>query len=95
MAEKTPLYEEHKALGAKIIDFGGWDMPVYYANIINEHNTTRSACGLFDICHMGEFFIEGKDAEALVQKAVTRDISEMEIGKMINLKFFKQVNSMK
>jgi len=82
MAERTALFEEHKALGAKIIDFGGWDMPVYYSNIINEHYSTRLACGLFDICHMGEIFIEGEDAEKLVQKFFSRDIAELEIGKM-------------
>lgn len=83
MAQKTPLFEEHKQLGATVIDFGGWDMPVYYTNIISEHNSTRSACGLFDICHMGEIFVEGKDAEALVQKVFSRDISGQQAGKMV------------
>lgn len=82
MAERTPLFEEHKALGAQVIDFGGWDMPVYYSNILGEHNSTRNACGLFDICHMGEFFVEGTGAEALVQKVFSRDISNLETGKM-------------
>ncbi|MEK6941796.1 MAG: glycine cleavage system aminomethyltransferase GcvT [archaeon] len=82
MALRTPLFGEHSALGAQVIDFGGWDMPVYYTNILGEHYSTRSACGLFDICHMGEFFVEGKDAEALVQKVFSRDISNLAVGKM-------------
>ncbi|EPG65046.1 aminomethyltransferase [Leptospira wolffii serovar Khorat str. Khorat-H2] len=56
----TPLYEEHKLLGAKMIPFGGWDMPVQYSGIIAEHNATREAAGLFDVSHMGEIFLEGE-----------------------------------
>ncbi|TGK09478.1 glycine cleavage system aminomethyltransferase GcvT [Leptospira selangorensis] len=56
----TPLYEEHKLLGAKMIPFGGWDMPVQYSGIIAEHTATRQAAGLFDVSHMGEIFIEGQ-----------------------------------
>ncbi len=82
MAQRTPLFEEHKRLGAQVIDFGGWDMPVYYSNILSEHESTRNACGLFDICHMGEFFVEGKDADALVQKVFSRDVSNLAVGKM-------------
>ena len=82
MALRTPLFEEHKCLGAQVIDFGGWDMPVFYSNILSEHNSTRNACGLFDICHMGEFFVEGKDSLELVQKVFSRDISNLGIGKM-------------
>jgi glycine cleavage system aminomethyltransferase T len=60
---RTPLYEEHLALNASIVDFAGWDMPVMYTTIIEEHNATRSAAGLFDICHMGEFRLRGADAK--------------------------------
>ncbi len=58
--KKTPLYETHRALGAKMIPFGGWDMPVQYSGIIAEHNATREAAGLFDVSHMGEIFITGE-----------------------------------
>lgn len=83
MGLRTPLFEEHKKLGAVIVDFGGWDMPVYYTNVIEEHHATRNACGLFDICHMGEFIVEGKEAFNLVQWAVSRDISGMKSGEMV------------
>lgn len=58
--KRTPLYEIHRALGAKMIPFGGWDMPVQYSGIIAEHNATREAAGLFDVSHMGEIFITGE-----------------------------------
>ncbi len=82
MGEKTPLYEWHKSAGAQVIDFGGWDMPVYYSTPIEEHECIRSSVGLFDVSHMGEIWIEGKDALAVVQKAVSRDISKTAVGKM-------------
>ena len=79
--KKTPLYEEHVKLGAKLIDFNRWLMPVYYSNVIEEHITTRTKAGLFDICHMGEFFIEGNNAFKLVQKLITNDLKRLEDGK--------------
>jgi aminomethyltransferase len=68
-------------LGAKIIEFGGWDMPVYYSNVIDEHLTTRSKSGLFDICHMGEFFIEGKHVLDFLQKILAKDVNKLLDGK--------------
>ena len=68
-------------LGGKIIDFSGWEMPVYYTNVIDEHLTTRTKAGLFDICHMGEFFVEGNDAFSFVQKVITRDLNKLVDGK--------------
>jgi len=82
MNKKTPLFEEHKKLGATMVDFGGWSMPVQYTNVIDEHNTTRNSAGLFDICHMGEIMVEGKQAFDLIQKIITRNISNMENGKI-------------
>ena len=79
--KKTPLYDEHVKLGAKIVEFGGWSMPVYYSTLIDEHLTTRAKAGLFDICHMGEFFIEGKDAFKLIQGVITNDLSKLSDGK--------------
>ncbi|HEY4186991.1 MAG TPA: glycine cleavage system aminomethyltransferase GcvT [Polyangia bacterium] len=78
---KTPLYEAHRALGAKIIDFGGWLMPVQYATgIIDEHQTTRRAVGLFDVCHMGEVHFKGPRATEAVQRLVTGDIAGLAVG---------------
>lgn len=63
--KKTPLNETHKSLGAKTVPFSGWEMPVQYSSIINEHISTRTKAGLFDISHMGEIFIEGKGDKIL------------------------------
>jgi len=79
--KKTPLHEAHVKLGAKMVEFNGWIMPVYYSNVIDEHVTTRTKVGLFDICHMGEIFVEGKDAFKLVQKVITNDLSKLVDGK--------------
>jgi aminomethyltransferase len=80
--KKTPLYEKHAALGAKIIDFGGWAMPVQYTNVINEHNATRTSAALFDICHMGEIEVRGPQATDLLQFALTRDLAGQKIGQV-------------
>lgn len=79
MAElkKTPLNEQHKKLGAKMIEFGGWEMPVWYTSIIDEHNTVRENCGLFDVSHMGEIEIKGKDTKSFVDFLLTNKINEM------------------
>ena len=82
MGEKTPLFEEHKKLGAQIVDFAGWEMPVYYSTPLKEHELVRSEAGIFDVSHMGEIFVEGKQALELVQLLVTRDVSRMEPGQM-------------
>ena len=68
MAElkRTPLYEAHLALGAKMVDFGGWEMPVQYSGIIQEHHAVRQQAGLFDVCHMGEIIIRGPEALKLI-----------------------------
>ena len=80
--KKTPLYEKHVTLNAKIIDFGGWAMPVQYTNVIDEHRTTRSAAGLFDICHMGEIEVKGPQALDLLQMVLTRDLTNQTIGQV-------------
>ena len=83
-ARKTPLYDAHRALGAKIIDFGGWLMPVQYATgIIDEHQTTRRAVGLFDVCHMGEVHFKGPRATEAVQRLVTGDIGGLPDGRAV------------
>lgn len=78
--KRTPLYDRHVALGAKLIDFGGWEMPLQYAGILEEHRTVREAIGLFDVSHMGEIFFEGADATKAVQRCVTADVARLEHG---------------
>ncbi|HEU4493523.1 MAG TPA: glycine cleavage system aminomethyltransferase GcvT [Rubrobacteraceae bacterium] len=82
MAElrRTPLYDEHRALGARLVDFAGWEMPVQYEGIKAEHNAVRNHAGLFDVSHMGEAAFRGPDAEVAVQRLVTRDVSRLEEG---------------
>lgn len=80
--KRTPLYEKHVALNAKIIDFGGWDMPVQYTNVIDEHKTTRTAAALFDICHMGEIEVQGPQVLDLLQSVLTRDLSGQKTGQV-------------
>jgi aminomethyltransferase len=75
--KQTPLYERHKALGAKLIDFGGWAMPVQYSSILDEHKAVRTACGMFDVSHMGEVVFKGARAAEAVQKLVTNDVSKL------------------
>jgi len=79
--KKTILYDEHEKLGAKIIEFSNWMMPVYYTTVIDEHNTTRNSAGLFDISHMGEFIIKGSDAFKFIQKLITNDLNKITKGK--------------
>ena len=77
---RTPLYDEHKALGARLVDFAGWEMPVQYEGIKAEHNAVRDHAGLFDVSHMGEAVFRGPDAEEAVQQLVTRDVSRLNEG---------------
>ncbi|MGV8078985.1 MAG: glycine cleavage system aminomethyltransferase GcvT [Syntrophales bacterium] len=79
---KTPLFARHEALGARIIDFGGWAMPVQYTNVIEEHHATRQRVTLFDTCHMGEIDVSGPEALPFLQKALTRDLTALETGQM-------------
>ncbi len=80
--KETPFLPIHKSLGAKIVEFGGYLMPVSYAGIIEEHRAVRNRAGLFDVSHMGEFAVTGPDAAALVQKVTTNDVSRIAKGKV-------------
>lgn len=80
---KTFLYDEHVKLGAKIVPFAGWDMPVQYTSVKDEVLAVRNNVGVFDVSHMGEFFVEGPDAEAFVDQLVTNDIQGAPTGKAI------------
>ena len=77
---RTPLFDEHEKAGARLVDFAGWEMPVQYAGIKAEHEAVRARGGLFDVSHMGEAVFRGPDAEAAVQRLVTRDVSRLETG---------------
>ena len=74
MASRTPLYEWHRKAGARFIEFAGWEMPLQYAGIVEEHLTVRKAVGLFDVSHMGKIFIEGRESHAFVDFLSANDI---------------------
>lgn len=78
--QRTPLYDRHVALGARMIPFAGWMMPVQYTGIIDEHRTVRSAAGLFDLGHMGQVDVTGPDATSFLQFITTNDVSQLEPG---------------
>src|SRR5690349_24595906 len=77
--KRTPLYEQHRELGARLVEFGGWEMPVQYSSILEEHQAVRTQAGLFDISHMGEFNVEGQDATAFLQYLVPNDVARLAI----------------
>src|SRR5436190_17351638 len=80
-AHRTPLYDAHVALKARMVDFHGWEMPIQYAGIIDEHTAVRSRAGLFDLSHMGRVRIQGKDRRAFLQKVLTIDVDKVPAGK--------------
>jgi aminomethyltransferase len=82
--KRTPLWEQHRQLGARLIDFGGWDMPVQYkAGTIKEHKAVREAVGLFDVSHMGEARLRGPRAQEAVAKLATNDVAGAAVGKAV------------
>ena len=81
--KKTCLYDKHVALRALISPFGGFDMPIQYTNIVDEHQAVRQACGVFDVSHMGEVLISGPDAERYVNHIFTNDVRQMPNGKIL------------
>ena len=78
--QSTPLHAAHVALGAKMVPFGGWDMPVQYAGILTEHLAVRQRAGLFDISHMGEFIVAGPTAEVTLNRLFTNDLRKVAVG---------------
>src|SRR5881398_1185723 len=77
---RTPLYDNHVAAGAKLVDFAGWEMPVQYEGIKAEHVAVRTAIGMFDVSHMGEIETSGPDAEAFLQRILSNDVSKIAAG---------------
>ena len=79
---RTPLYEKHLGLGARMVEFAGWEMPVQYpTGIVEEHLLTRQSAGLFDISHMGRFFVSGPGCLGLLQHVLTNNAAALEPGK--------------
>ena len=78
--KKTFLYDEHIALGAKMVEFGGWEMPVQYKSILDEHKNVRENVGIFDVSHMGQVFVSGNEALNFLQKIVPQDVSKFSLN---------------
>ncbi|MCE0483631.1 MAG: glycine cleavage system aminomethyltransferase GcvT [Methylacidiphilales bacterium] len=75
--KKTALFDAHQKLGARLVDFGGWNMPVQYSGIVDEHKAVREAAGVFDISHMGEFFVSGDKALAFLNGLLTNNVAKL------------------
>jgi len=80
--KKTPLNQTHRELGARMVDFGGWDMPVQYSGVIDEHQAVREAAGLFDVSHMGEVEVSGANALAFIQQLTINDAAKLVDGQV-------------
>ncbi len=80
--KRTPLFDAHRQLGAKMVPFGGWEMPVQYAGILQEHRAVREKAGLFDVSHMGEFEIKGPGALEAIQRLTSNDASRLRVGQV-------------
>ena len=79
--KKTPLNQIEKDLGGKMVDFGGWELPVQFSGILEEHDAVRNRCGIFDVSHMGELTVKGREALKLLQDATCNDVSKLEDGR--------------
>ncbi len=77
---RTPLHDRHVALGARMVPFAGWEMPVQYAGVIQEHRAVRSDAGVFDVSHMGELEVEGPTARELLQATLSNDVDRLQPG---------------
>jgi aminomethyltransferase len=80
MLKRTPLYETHRKSGGRLIEFGGWEMPVLYSSILDEHRAVRKAAGLFDVSHMGKVMVSGSGAEAFLNQTLTNDVRKLTPG---------------
>ena len=77
MGQKTPLYQQHVDAGARIVDFGGWDMPLHYGSQLDEHHTVRSNAGMFDVSHMTVVDVSGEDASSFLQHLLANDVTRL------------------
>lgn len=80
MLKRTALFEEHQRLSGRLIDFGGWELPVQYSGVMDEHLTCRAHVGIFDVSHMGEIHVQGSDSESFLNYLVTQNVSKLSIG---------------
>src|SRR6478752_4105975 len=80
MLKRTPFYDFHVSFGARMVDFAGWEMPIVYRGIIDEHEQTRKSGSIFDVSHMVRLHFTGKDAAAFINRVVTRNVSEQKVG---------------
>src|SRR5438445_2748615 len=78
--QRTPLHDRHIALGARMVPFAGWEMPVQYEGVIQEHRAVRTDAGVFDVSHMGEIEVEGPQADAFLQSLLSNDLGKVEPG---------------
>src|ERR1700722_11481815 len=78
--QKTALHGAHQKLGARLVEFGGWHMPVQYTGIGDEHKAVREAAGVFDISHMGEFFVRGTGARDFLNSLLSNDVAKLQVG---------------
>jgi glycine cleavage system T protein (aminomethyltransferase) len=78
--KQTPLIEQHRAHGAKLVDFAGWDMPIQYASVVGEYQTVRTEAGLFDVSHMGRITVSGAGSLAFLQRMTTNDVAKLAVG---------------
>jgi aminomethyltransferase len=81
--KRTPLYEQHRQLGARLVEFSGWEMPVQYSGILEEHRAVRTRAGLFDVSHMGEFKVTGAGARAFLQHLVPNDVGRLALNQAL------------
>lgn len=79
MGQRTPLYDQHLALGAKMVDFGGWDMPLHYGSQVEEHHQVRRDCGVFDVSHMTVVDVSGAQAKSYLQHLLANDVERLQL----------------
>ena len=78
--QQTPLIQQHRASGAKLVDFAGWEMPIQYSGVVDEYHTVRSHAGLFDVSHMGRVRIAGAGAVSFLQRVTTNDVGILAVS---------------
>src|SRR2546430_5194045 len=78
--KRTPLVEQHRLAGGKLVDFAGWEMPIQYGGVLEEYQTVRTAVGLFDVSHMGRVAVAGRDSLAYLQQVTTNNVAKLAVG---------------
>jgi len=78
--QRTPLIAQHQSAGAKLVDFAGWEMPIQYSGVVDEYQTVRTKVGLFDVSHMGRFWLSGADTLAFLQRVTTNDVRKLAVS---------------